>query len=239
MNKINAYTTYTHNTFVGREEIEWCNFWYSKANTHVEKRILLVGDSTARMVRSTLEQLSAIPVDMLGTSCGLHDIMFSKQVDAFFYSDKIFYDTIFVQLGQHSNYNELGKPYTEEDFMSYKQDLTSLITYLKQYTNKIVMLTIFYAVTPPCFNWLKYRLFNPFRRFKKENFDWEIDKITKRKNEIIAEIANSVEVEFLDINDYMIRRCEKRKTRVVHVDHIHFEDKGKAIIAKQYIKYID
>ena len=54
-----------------REQIEWCNFWYDNAVNSDAKRILIIGDSTARMVRSTLSKLLGRPVDLFATSSSI------------------------------------------------------------------------------------------------------------------------------------------------------------------------
>ena len=84
-----------------REEIEWSNFWIDEANKENKDRILIIGDSTARMIRSTLAKMSNRPVDLFATSSGLHDSLFVNQIDCFFKSEYQ-YDTIIVQLGHHA-----------------------------------------------------------------------------------------------------------------------------------------
>lgn len=235
MKGFSSYIYYSHNNPCGRENIEWSNFWYSNANKEIGRRILLVGDSTARMVRSTLEELSGIPIDMLGTSCGLHDIMFVKQVDAFFYSNELRYDTVFIQLGQHSNYNEYGELYKERDYLQYKNDLSFLVDYLREYTDNIILLSIFYAVVPlPKLFKLKPLFY--IRHLWKEQFDWNIDVITKEKNHIIQEVAKEKGLKYLDINDHIIKLCQRFSSRLLHIDHIHFEEKAKIIIVREYMK---
>lgn len=44
------------NSLAGKEETEWCNFWYDKASSDTGRRMLLVGDSIARQVRRTLSE---------------------------------------------------------------------------------------------------------------------------------------------------------------------------------------
>lgn len=67
-----------------REDIEWPNFWIDRANDNSSKRILLIGDSTSRMIRSTFSKISGSPVDLLATSSALHDELFINQINAFF-----------------------------------------------------------------------------------------------------------------------------------------------------------
>lgn len=53
-----------------REKLEWVNFWIDQSNEeNVKKRILLVGDSTSRVIRRTMsETLGGMPVDLFATS---------------------------------------------------------------------------------------------------------------------------------------------------------------------------
>lgn len=40
-----------------REKLEWVNFWIDQSNEeNVKKRILLVGDSTSRVIRRTMSE---------------------------------------------------------------------------------------------------------------------------------------------------------------------------------------
>lgn len=55
-----------HDIKEGREDIEWSNYWIDNADKETEQRILLIGDSTMRMVRSTFAKMAKIPVDMWG-----------------------------------------------------------------------------------------------------------------------------------------------------------------------------
>lgn len=91
-----------------REDIEWSNFWIDRANVNSSKRILLIGDSTSRIIRSTFSKISDCPVDLLATSSALHDELFINQINAFFNQRKYKYETIFVQLGHHAVYNKMG-----------------------------------------------------------------------------------------------------------------------------------
>lgn len=133
----------THDLIPGRERLEWSNFWYDDTNKEVEHRILLVGDSTARMVRSTFAEKSGYAVDLCGISSGLHDIFFAKQMDCFFSSNKYKYDAIFVQIGHHSRIGETGEPYSEDDYKRFEEDYNILLDYLMQFSTKIILLTIF------------------------------------------------------------------------------------------------
>ena len=107
-----------------REEVEWSNFWYDYAENETKKRVLLIGDSTVRMIRGTLSSRYGIAVDMLGSSAGMHDILFISQINAFFSSVKYSYDVVFIQLGHHSRKGKLGGGgnLVEEDYITFEAD---------------------------------------------------------------------------------------------------------------------
>ena len=55
MKKYSEIINVTYNGFKGREPLEWSNCWIDSANVESEKRILLIGDSTVRMITSNYE----------------------------------------------------------------------------------------------------------------------------------------------------------------------------------------
>lgn len=67
-----------------REDLEWANFWYDSANRHISNRLLVVGDSTIRMIRSTLARKTGYAVDMFGSSSQIDDILYINQIECFF-----------------------------------------------------------------------------------------------------------------------------------------------------------
>lgn len=233
----------THDSINGREKTEWSNFWYDQANKESQERILLIGDSTVRMIRSTFAREIGCPVDMLGTSSGLHDILFAKQMDIFFTSDCYKYTTIFIQLGHHSRIYDKGNRYEEKDYIRFYEDMCILINYLKQFCERIILLSIFYDVIPDNVienskvNILK-KTYMWIKRFKNEEFNDDINIIKKEKNSILERIGKECNIPYLDINAFMLNLGLKRKTRFLHVDHIHFEDKAKTVIVEQYKKVL-
>jgi len=229
----------THNNINYRERIEWLNFWYSDANQiNTGEKILFVGDSTARMVRRALEEYVHVPVDMIGTSCGLHDIMLVKQLEAFFYTQSYRYSTIFVQLGQHANtgiYNE--KEFGKLDFDDYYSDYSALIHYLQQFCQNIIIVSVFYRTKnsfPIIYQFLRHLKF----RIIKETLDKDFNRIIEGKNEIARRIAYENSLNFCDINAYMLEKMRHFPTRYYHTDGIHFEGPAKIIIAMEYQKYV-
>lgn len=230
----------THDTILGRERLEWSNFWYDDTNKEVGHRILLVGDSTARMVRSTLAELTGYSVDLLGTSSGLHDVLFAKQVDCFFSSVQYKYEVIYIQLGHHSRISEDGLPYSEKDYLRFYQDYECLIDFLSQYSTKIVLLSIFYSVMPYKYRFssrVLRRVENQYRRYIDEKYDATINDVKEKKNKAIEQLAAKKDLPYFDVNQFMIDLSKSPRTVCLHTDHVHFEEKAKKIIAHEYAKY--
>lgn len=155
MRTINQYIKRTTDEPIAREDTEWANFWYDYARDSSKKRILMIGDSTTRMVRSTFSEIYGIAVDMIGSSSNLHDILFKAQIDAFFASKCYLYDAIFIQLGHHFKKNDCGGGVEEEDYAAFKEDYSNLIDYMHQYTDNIILLSIFDSVTVAPHNKIK------------------------------------------------------------------------------------
>lgn len=225
----------SYNGLQARESLEWTNGWIDKANAAVDYRVLIIGDSTARMVRSTLAKEINCPVDMIGTSSAIDDELFINFVDSFFLNTIYQYDIIFVQLGHHGRIGKDGGKYKDSDYDSFKTSFMCLIEFLKQYSKNIVIETIFDAVKPIKKNrvnslLIKSGMMHFLYNFglKKETKDIEINNVTSHKNLILYSLINVNRggAKLLDINDIMNRQ------NFFHVDHIHFERKAKLYIAK-------
>ncbi len=227
----------------GRESIEWSNFWYSQSNSdHQSDRILLIGDSTVRMIRSTFERYQRCPVDMIGSSSGLHDILFIRQIDAFFASSEYRYSAIFIQMGHHSIRGDGGTPYQDDDYNRYKEDFIGLINYLRQYTENIILLTSFLNVTPiPSMfsSTLRSLPILLYRKIFGETIDYSWSDVVIKKNEIVEKIARDEHLKFCDIDGMMRSKCKGMFPRYIHKDHIHYVgSKAKTAIVKEYAKYL-
>lgn len=218
-----------YNGFVSREAIEWSNTWIDNADRQVSPRYLLIGDSTARMVRSTLASLAGCPVDMIGTSSNIDDELFVSIIDAFFRRTIYKYDAIFVQLGHHGRIGRDGGQYGEEDFVIFTHSFQQLLTFLRQYSNNIIVESIFDAVIPSS----KSQRMLQRLRICKEQKDDSINAITQHKNTIIKGLATQMGGVFLDINSYM------NHTHFLHIDHIHFEKRAKRKIAQRMLQAIN
>ena len=243
MKGLSEYVSSVYDGTMGRESIEWANIWYSEANLPTSKdRILLIGDSTARMIRSTFQRMIGKPVDMLGTSCSLHDILFLKQLDALFASKYYHYSHIFIQMGHHSIRGESGLLYGEGDYIRFHQDYVALINFLSHYCKNIILLTCFLNVSP-----LPPRLNSTissipillYRKVFGEKIDYSWSDVVIRKNKIIEEIAKLLDLQFCDIDGIMRAKCDGMFPKYIHNDHIHyFGRRAKTAIAREYAKLL-
>lgn len=227
-----------YNGFKGREGLEWSNIWIDSANIETSRRILLIGDSTIRMIRSTLANRINFPVDMIGTSSRLDDILFINLVDAFFENTIYSYDTIVIQLGHHGRTNIDGGEFNNAELYKYEGDLKALIIFLKQYSNNVIIESIFDTIIPnniflrKILNILPI-IYDVLRIISyKEKYDDRINKITNAKSNTAKRLADKEGIFYADINNYM------RKKKYFHIDHIHYENKAKHVIVNYMLKYI-
>ena len=242
MKHLSEFILSPYDSLASREETEWLNYWYGKANSLTRsRRILFIGDSTARMVRGRLESRLGIPVDFIGTSSGLHDVLFVSQVDAFFSSKRYSYAAIMVQLGQHSIKNEKGEVYTESDYIQFRQDILGLVLFLKQFSPNIILLTCFLSVAPYPRGFqtgLKRLPIRFLRRIIGEVIDDSWSNVVANKNKIILDVAREGNIPCCDIDGYMRNLSEKVFPRLVHDDHIHYEPRARRCIVDEYIRCI-
>lgn len=233
--------TKTINSIDYREDLEWSNFWYDSANKLKSNRLLVVGDSTVRMIRSTLAHLSGYTVDLFGSSSQIDDILFINQLECFFATIDYRYEAIFVQVGHHGRTSINGGEYQETDYLRYENSIRLLLKYLQQFSDKIIVETIFDSViskhknrwyTPILFKIGIIQLLHKIG-FRKEHKDSKINAITRKKNDILRSISIGLSnVMFLDINEIM------NNTNFIHIDHIHFEEKAKDRIVHEMIKML-
>ena len=223
------YINTSYNLYSYREDIEWANFWIDKANQKVTKRILLIGDSTARMIRSTLSKFLNVPVDLFASSSALDDVLFVNQIDDFFCTNTYNYDLIFVQIGHHSRMAKDGSVYTDEDYDTFMHSYESLLLFLKQYSDMVIAEPVFLSYLPlPPFYKLLYLLHVPY----KENKDDKVNYIKERKNMLIKQAAQKQNVILFDIVSFA------ENSNLYHSDHIHYHKRSVKLIAKEMAKYI-
>lgn len=218
-----------YNNTHDREPIEWGNTWIDKAPDTSTKRILLVGESTSRMVRSTLARLSGYAVDMIGTSSRLDDELFVNQIDSYFNNFTYRYDAIVIQIGHHGREPRREHNDIEQDYREYREAFDALVTYLESRCPNITVETIFDSIIPNK-KWQKFFIHRGWIKEKKDNV---INSVTTRRNLIMQEVAQEHKLKFLDINPIVDR------TNYIHTDHTHFEDKAKEYIAAEMLKVIE
>ena len=235
----------TYREFIGevlngkeyREKIEWTNTWIDNApppecqeTIDSQQRLLIIGDSTARMVRSTLARVLKCPIDLVATSANIYDEMFVNLVDTFFNNNLYQYNIIFVQLGQHGRIGVDGGEFTDSDLARYKGNMISLLNFLKQYCSCIIVETIYDAVLIPTTKLQKWLI---KLHIKKEVKDANINAVTQAKNGVLPSVCRDTNCFYLDINSFM------NSQRYIHVDHIHFEQNAKTVIAQRMIEEIE
>ena len=230
MNRYIPYNSKIFNTYSGREDIEWSNNWIDKANDeNTRKRILLVGDSTMRMVRSKLANYLKCPVDLIASSYALHDRLFVEEVNLFFNYSIYSYDAIYVQVGVHNWVGENGEIYSDEDYILFERNLNLLIEFLKQFTKKIILETVFLEVCSK--SRLGYYLCK-FKLKKEKLGSAEINGVRNKKNIIIRNFKKDKFVNILDIQNIVDAR------NFIRTDHIHYEKRAITFIVKEMVKFL-
>ena len=210
-----------------REEVEWLNYWYDDANAESSRRILFFGDSTLREIRSTAKTRLGCPVDFFGSSFALRDVMFWRQLEAFFDSPYSHYDAIVIQTGNHSRISIDGGEWQPSDHEEYRNMFRQLLNRLAAFSGKLVVLPAFLIVKPP-------RNLARVRRTLRlpEVYDDKENDIIKRRNEIMHEEADKAGVPFFDLTEIMLL------SKFVHKDHIHYENAAKSFITDLILPYI-
>lgn len=213
MKSYREYIGTAYSGLSGREGTEWSNFWFDRSDSQEGGRILLVGDSTSRKVRSTLARMSGRPVDLLGSSSALDDELFVSQVDCFFTGTLYRYDIIFVQVGNHSRISKDGTPYTDADHAKFRRDYLALLSFLGQFAPIVIPQTVLTMVHAPAgkLHYLLRRL-----HLEKELPDREANAVLLKKNETILEASVEAGLKPLDICTMIGSRGFPR------VDHVHY-----------------
>ena len=224
--------------YQGRENIEWSNTWIDKASDDIDNRILLIGDSTSRLIRSTMSSVTGRPVDMIGSSFAIDDELFVNLIDSFFFNTLYKYKTIYIQIGTHSLYGKEGRIFEEKDYNDHYNNLNILIDYLKQHSDNIVLETCYLTVTKKINiqssimkDISEAGLMFLIRPFYKDYPHSLKNPIEEKKNEVIRKVAsNRADIKFVDICKIM------DKTNYVKYDAIHYEKAAKLIIVEELVK---
>lgn len=194
------------------------------------------------MVRRSLEEVAGKSVDFLGTSSGLHDLLFCSQLEAFLSPLKDSnekYDVCYFWMGYHSLINDEGETYNEADYNRFEQDIETVIDHIRKYCKRIVICSSLYPYIKKYKGALWYRLWyhlKPLSRIGLEIVNEKDASIISRKNEILQKISVAKGLPFCDINGYMENLRKHYRTRCIHFDTIHYEKKAYPIIAKLLVE---
>lgn len=124
-----------------REDVEWTNCWWSKANAGVH-RILLVGDSVIRRVRGELEKFmeGQYGVDLFAASLSIDDDLFWNHIHLFMNTVEYKYECIIVQYGFHHGFYKKCAS-LEIDKHDYALWYLQLLELMKKHCPNIVLMT--------------------------------------------------------------------------------------------------
>lgn len=218
------------NNLDSKEEVEWSNFWYDQANKPYNKRVLLIGDSIARGARRSLSQRMGCPVDLFGTSAALRDQMFWDQLDCFFKSGLYTYNVIVIWHGNHSRMSEDGSSYyTDSDYIKFKKDFLFLLTRINSLNIKgckLLILSTLYLYEWRKKVWFLEKLRHMFMFKPKEIQRLDDNAVIDKKNMIMHSVADSLKINFFDINKELI------ESKYWHVDHVHYIQEASPFIAE-------
>lgn len=215
------------NQYSGKEQTEWCNFWYDQANIQVDQRILLVGDSVARQVRRTLSETLQCPVDLFGTSAALRDQMYWDQWECFFKNRLYSYNAIFIWVGNHSRMSEDGKSFfSEYDYHRFENDFIYLVEQCQLHSSKIIILTTLHM-----FKSRKYN--NDIERIRRklgikpiEYLNDDENVVVEGKNRIMKAVSRKYNLSFCDIDACLMA------SNYWHVDFIHYIPESNVFVSE-------
>lgn len=221
------------NSYADKETTEWANFWYDKANHKSDRRILLIGDSVSRQIRSTMSALLQCPVDLFATSAALRDRMFWDQLKCFFENGLYSYEAIFIWVGNHSRRNEDGTDYfSDHDYQRFHSDFTTLIEISMEIAPKVIILsTLHMFIRRNSNKYIEFiREIIGFR--PKEILDDNENAVVEVKNKIIQQVANEHGLPFYDIDKTLL------ESKYWHKDNIHYISKSNKFVASRLIELL-
>lgn len=216
-----------------REQIEWVNYWLD--NSSNDKRILLIGDSTSRMVRSTLEKVVDMPVDFIGSSSHMLDEFLLRQIEFFFEMSPYSYEMIHIQIGGHGIESMPMNIDIQAFYEDYKEQYRFVLRYLKS-KGKIVIVgtTTQIVLYNNDRNPILKKIYNHLHSAKSEVPDSKYEAGIVRRNQIVKELAIEENVACNDLYNHLLAEtCNMR-----HVDHVHYEKKSKKYIARKIAGYL-
>lgn len=216
-----------HKDHFRREPEEWSNGWYDAANIRENgKRILFIGDCILRQSRSGVSRNLKCPIDLFGTSSALDDELFALQIDSFFQGIDYMYDVAVIQVGHHANLEPDGSLLSTDSLRNFETNLTLLCDFISQYAPKILLLTVLKQIRPV--EKTKLNRWKLKHGFMKEKPDEVMNIVVNAKNEIIERTAKKhPATSFYNVVEAL------EKTKFLHRDHVHYEDKALPFIVKE------
>lgn len=215
------------NSYSDKEQTEWCNFWYDKANVPSSKRILLVGDSVARQTRRSLSEILKCPVDLFATSAALRDAIYWEQWECFFKNQLYSYDSIIVWVGNHSRMNEAGTAlFTDYDYIRFERDFEFLIKRCLDQSKKVIVLTTLHMVISRKYNHDIERIRRKLMIKPKEKLNDYENRVVEGKNTIMRRIAKNYSLKFHDIDKDLM------ESKFWHTDFIHYIPESNLFISE-------
>ena len=223
-----------------REKVEWVNYWYSNSlynENHLQKRILMIGDSLSRQYRTNLEEITGIPVDFIGVSSLVFDELFLKSIENFFELNPRKYLLINIQIGVHGIVELTAKEEKKEFYKLYKEQYKKIIDFLRDKTGKIVLSNSTEVIKAPSKDNTNKYIFTLWKHFhfkRSEVVDQLYEKELNVRNKIVKDLAIECNVELNDLNEVM--KSERKKFK--HIDSIHYEKKSKKYFAKKLSEFL-
>lgn len=198
---------------LNRENIEWTNTWIENSQDIDKERILLIGDSIAREIRSRISNAIEKTVDFIGTSSLYEDPCFYNVFNAFFDNNLYKYSSIIISLGAHAGYLNTSK--NKEHCKRFKNSFEKFIQYC---IKKCPNITILY-ITPQVYA-------NNTSKYNKE-MNLEIC----HRNKVYEEVAIKHNLKTIDIYSYILNNRYMFEFR----DHCHFANEEAKISLANYI----
>lgn len=183
-----------------REDIEWTNTWVEACLEPNKPRMLLIGDSVTRELRSEMSTLyPKYAFDYIGTSSSFDDPCFYNVFEAFFKNNFYKYNQIFCNIGaKHCWYiNTVNR---QEDSQRYEKNFSKFIKYIKKRGLHVVIL-----LTPP------NRLAEDVQKW-----DDEKNKEIKNRNKIQSKVAEREKIITIDLYDMVMKK------QYAYRDNYHF-----------------
>ena len=127
--------------FQDRENVEWTNTWIEACTNPTKPRILIIGDSVSRELRSEMSKMfSEYAFDFIGSSSSFEDPCFYNVLDAFFKNNVYNYQLILCNIvAKHGWYIQTNN--NPKHVARYTKGFTGFVKYLQKRCKNVVLLT--------------------------------------------------------------------------------------------------